>query len=57
MPRPATERPLAESMTVVLRLKRQLDLSTKLSMKRKKIVKEALCVVMDNLQAADRGKP
>lgn len=56
MPRPPTERPLSESMTHVLRLQRQLDLSEKLTPTRKKRVKEALATVMEVLQAADQGK-
>lgn len=56
MPRPPTERPLSESMTHVLRLQRQLDLAKRLSPARKKRVKEALAIVMDELQAADQGR-
>ena len=55
MPRTPTERPLPESMAIVLRLQRQLDLSKRVSRERKKRIKEALAVVMDELQAADRG--
>lgn len=56
MPRPATERPISETMTVVLRIRRQLDLQKKLSAARKRRVMEALAVVMDELLAADAGK-
>ncbi len=56
MPRPPTERPLSETMTVVLRIRRQLDLQKKLTPARKRRVMEALSVVMDELQAADTGK-
>lgn len=51
--RPATERPLSEMMTVVLRLSRQSSLSSALDGKQKDRVKEALGVVMTELQKAD----
>lgn len=56
MPRPPTERPLSESMTVVLRLQRQLELSKRLGPARKKRVKEKLGEVMAELQDAEQGK-
>lgn len=43
-------------MTNVLRLQKQLDLSKKLTAPRKKKIKEALSLVMGELQAADNGK-
>jgi hypothetical protein len=56
MPKPATARPLAETMTVVLRMQRQVELSKKLSLARKKRIKEQLGLVLGELQAADQGK-
>jgi len=56
MPRQPTERPIQETMAVVLRVMRQLDLNKKLGSARKRRVKEALAAVMDELQAADQGK-
>lgn len=56
MPRQPTERPVSESMAVVLRLQRQLDLSTRLGPARKKRVKEKLGEVLTELQNAEQGK-
>ena len=56
MPRPPTERPLPESMAVILRLQRQFELSTKLGPARKKRIKEKLSEVLVELQNADQGK-
>lgn len=57
MPRPPTERPITESMTVVLRLQRQLDMSRALSAKSKKRVKEHLGAVLLELQETSSSMP
>ncbi len=56
MPRPPTERPLSETMTVILRVQRQLDLNKRLGPARKKRVKEKLGEIMTELQDAEQGK-
>ncbi len=53
MPRPATERPLSEMMTVVLRLRRQTEMSTKLDKRCKEKVIASLGVVLTELQRFD----
>jgi hypothetical protein len=55
MPKPATERPITESMTVVLRLQRQLDMSRALKPAQKKSIKEALGTVLIELQKASQA--
>jgi hypothetical protein len=54
MPKPATERPITESMTVVLRLQRQLDMSRALKPAQKKSIKENLGAVLMELQKASQ---
>lgn len=57
MPKPATERPITESMTVVLRLQRQLDMSSVLKPAQKDRIKESLGEVLIELQQASQSKP
>lgn len=57
MPRTPTERPITESMTVVLRLQRQLDMSSHLTAPRKKRVREHLGAVLLELQETASSMP
>jgi hypothetical protein len=51
MPRPATARPLGEHLALLARMVRQVDVSRRLTARRRKAVKGHLVAAMKELQA------
>lgn len=53
MPRLPTERPLSELSTTALRLRKQVELSTKLPLKSRQEIMKSLSLVLAKIQEAD----
>lgn len=53
MPRKPVEQPLSDLMTTVLRLRKHVEMSSKLTLKSKQGILKSLAGVLSELQAAD----